>query len=86
MSRTIDCGEGKHDVCSGSGTQPYLIPQEAGKEFSCECPCHPTTEAQTPIAAKSVWPPVTNSARTLKTSRAVAPPGPTRHYFEGSNG
>jgi hypothetical protein len=40
MSVTIDCGEGKHTVCSGSGTQPYLIPQEAGPRFFCGCPCH----------------------------------------------
>lgn len=40
MSITIDCGEGKHKTCSGSGTQPYLIPQEAGDRFYCGCSCH----------------------------------------------
>lgn len=40
VSVTIDCGEGKHEVCSGSGDQPYLIPQDAGPRFECGCPCH----------------------------------------------
>lgn len=40
MSVTIDCGEGRHAVCCGSGSDPYLIPQEAGEEFPCRCPCH----------------------------------------------
>lgn len=40
MSLTIDCGEGKHTVCSGSGTDVYLIPQESGDRFYCGCGCH----------------------------------------------
>lgn len=41
MSITIDCGEGKHSVCSGYGTHHYLVPQlNDGKEFECACPCH----------------------------------------------
>ncbi len=40
MALTIDCGEGKHDVCSGSGTDVYLFPQESGKRFTCACRCH----------------------------------------------
>lgn len=41
MSLTIDCGEGKHDICRGRGKHHYLIPQENdGTEFICSCPCH----------------------------------------------
>ena len=37
---TIDCGEGKHDLCIGWGTSQHLIPQEDGERFECECGCH----------------------------------------------
>jgi hypothetical protein len=37
---TIDCGEGKHDLCIGWGTDSYLIPQRAGERFDCGCSCH----------------------------------------------
>lgn len=41
MSLTIDCGEGKHDICSGTGRHHYLIPQlNDGEEFECACSCH----------------------------------------------
>lgn len=40
MSLTVDCGEGKHDLCTGSGDQPYLVPQDAGPRFACGCRCH----------------------------------------------
>lgn len=41
MSVTIDCGEGKHEICRGRGRQHYLMPQyDDGEEFECECPCH----------------------------------------------
>lgn len=41
MSVTVDCGEGKHSVCSGIGTHHYLIPQlNDGEPFKCQCPCH----------------------------------------------
>ena len=40
MSVTIDCGEGRHTACCGSGSDPYLIPQDAGEEFPCRCQCH----------------------------------------------
>lgn len=41
MSVTIDCGEGRHDVCLGAGTQHYLIPQlNDGERFDCSCGCH----------------------------------------------
>jgi hypothetical protein len=37
---TIDCGEGRHLVCSGEGTDVYRIPQEGGVRFACACSCH----------------------------------------------
>lgn len=40
MSWTIDCGEGRHDECTGSGDQTFLIPQLDGIEFICSCLCH----------------------------------------------
>lgn len=40
MSVTVDCGEGRHDVCSGSATKTYLIPQLDGERFECGCYCH----------------------------------------------
>jgi hypothetical protein len=44
MSVTVDCGEGKHDLCAGTGRTAYLFPQESRdlgqKPFACGCPCH----------------------------------------------
>ena len=40
MSVTIDCGEGKHDLCVGWAKQTYLFPQYDGERFECDCPCH----------------------------------------------
>jgi hypothetical protein len=41
LSLTIDCGEGRHQVCRGAGTQHYLVPQyDDGTEFACACKCH----------------------------------------------
>lgn len=44
MSVTVDCGEGKHDLCTGTGRTAYLIPQESRgfdePPFNCGCPCH----------------------------------------------
>lgn len=40
MALTIDCGEGRHDVCIGYAKQTYLIPQLDGELFRCACGCH----------------------------------------------
>ena len=42
MALTIDCGEGKHDVCSGTITgASYLFPQTADEPpRPCRCDCH----------------------------------------------
>lgn len=44
MAVTVDCGEGKHQLCVGRGRTAYLFPQEskdAGEEpFYCGCGCH----------------------------------------------
>lgn len=44
MSLTVDCGEGKHDLCAGTGHTAYLFPQEsrgyAEPPFNCGCRCH----------------------------------------------
>ena len=44
MSITVDCGEGKHDLCVGKGRTAYLFPQESrGTDeppFACGCRCH----------------------------------------------
>jgi hypothetical protein len=41
---TVDCGEGKHDLCTGTGHKAYLIPQESREPdeppFNCGCRCH----------------------------------------------
>lgn len=37
---TVDCGEGKHDLCIGWGDYSYLFPQLAGERFECRCSCH----------------------------------------------
>jgi hypothetical protein len=36
---TIDCGEAKHELCIGWGTEAYNIPQHEGR-FDCVCWCH----------------------------------------------
>lgn len=44
MSITIDCGEGKHDLCIGTGRSAYMFPQEdrfpPDPPFYCGCQCH----------------------------------------------
>lgn len=44
MSITVDCGEGRHDLCSGQGHTAYLFPQESRDldrpPFDCGCRCH----------------------------------------------
>lgn len=44
MPITVDCGEGKHDLCIGTGHTAYLFPQESRKldepPFYCGCRCH----------------------------------------------
>lgn len=44
MSVTVDCGEGKHDLCTGTGRQAYMFPQEdrwpPDPPFNCGCQCH----------------------------------------------
>jgi len=44
VSRTVDCGEGKHDLCLGTGRVSYLFPQENRDfdepPFFCGCRCH----------------------------------------------
>jgi len=40
LGLTIDCGEGKHDLCIGWGRAHYLIPQLGNERFDCGCPCH----------------------------------------------
>jgi len=46
MGITVDCGEGKHDLCCGFGSHHYLIPQlNDGGNFTCACPCHADEES-----------------------------------------
>jgi hypothetical protein len=44
MSVTVDCGEGKHTLCGGTGRIAYLFPQESRgydePPFACGCECH----------------------------------------------
>lgn len=44
MAVTVDCGEGKHALCTGRGRIAYLFPQESrGRDeppFYCGCACH----------------------------------------------
>lgn len=44
MPITVDCGEGKHDLCTGTGRTAYLISQESRgydePPFYCGCHCH----------------------------------------------
>lgn len=44
MSVTVDCGEGKHSLCSGQGRTAHLFPQESRSHdepaFFCGCRCH----------------------------------------------
>lgn len=44
MGVTVDCGEGKHTICSGRGHTAYLFPQESvpwgEPAFYCGCGCH----------------------------------------------
>lgn len=44
MSVTVDCGEGKHDLCVGYGHTAYLFPQDSRDldepPFNCGCVCH----------------------------------------------
>lgn len=41
MAKTIDCGEGKHDLCTGTGTRAWMFPQEDDPDgFACGCACH----------------------------------------------
>lgn len=44
MAITFDCGEGKHDLCTGRGRAAYMFPQESRylhePPFNCGCPCH----------------------------------------------
>lgn len=44
MAITVDCGEGKHKLCSGRGHTAYLFPQESipldKPAFHCGCWCH----------------------------------------------
>lgn len=38
---TIDCGEGKHNLCIGWGTERYPdATRRGGERFTCGCPCH----------------------------------------------
>lgn len=52
MSVTVDCGEGKHDLCSGRGRTAYLFPQESPEpdepSFYCGCPCHHNETSSVP--------------------------------------
>lgn len=52
MSVTLDCGENKHDLCTGTGRQAYLVPQEdrwpPDPPFNCGCTCHHTRDAKVP--------------------------------------
>lgn len=41
---TVDCGEGKHELCIGWGTETYLFPQLDGDRFECRCWCHGATD------------------------------------------
>lgn len=49
MGVTVDCGEGKHDLCIGWATQTYLIPQLDGERFECACPCHGKRQKDVPV-------------------------------------
>lgn len=44
MATTVDCGEGRHQVCTGRGYTAYLIPQDSRRldeaPFYCGCQCH----------------------------------------------
>ena len=44
MARTVDCGEGRHGQCTGTGRTAYLVPQESRDldepAFHCGCRCH----------------------------------------------
>lgn len=44
MSKTVDCGEGRHDLCVGYAHTAYLFPQESRPldeaPFACACRCH----------------------------------------------
>lgn len=50
MSVTVDCGENKHDLCTGTGRTAYLIPQDSRSldepEFNCGCTCHHKPDAK----------------------------------------
>lgn len=49
MPKTIECGEGRHDDCRGTGKYAWLLPQldvEAG--FACGCDCHHEPGARVP--------------------------------------
>lgn len=56
MAVTVDCGEGKHALCTGSGRTAYLFPQESRSHdeppFDCGCRCHHDgREGSVPCAA-----------------------------------
>lgn len=44
MSLTVDCGEGRHNACTGHGRTAYMFPQESrGRDeppFARGCVCH----------------------------------------------
>lgn len=44
MSKTVDCGEGRHELCNGTGRTAFMFPQEDRHydepPFNCGCPCH----------------------------------------------
>lgn len=52
MAKTVDCGEGKHDLCTGRGHTAYLFPQESRDHdeppFYCGCKCHHVSDAKVP--------------------------------------
>lgn len=52
MPITVDCGENKHDLCTGRGRTAYLIPQESRaldeEPFNCGCTCHHAPDPKVP--------------------------------------
>jgi len=55
VSVTVDCGEGKHALCTGRGHTSYLFPQESRElsepPFDCGCRCHHGGGAGVPCRA-----------------------------------
>lgn len=55
MSRTVDCGEGRHDLCVGYAHTSYLFPQDSRpideEPFPCGCRCHHKEGARVPCKA-----------------------------------